>query len=255
MNTVLVIIPTYNESETIATMIARVSAAVPGAHVLVVDDNSPDGTGDLVDAIATRDDSVHVLHRAGKLGLGSAYRTGLAWGIANSYAYLVELDGDGSHQPEELPSLLNAAAASDVVLGSRWVTGGAVVDWPRRRVLLSKGGSWYARTMLGMPYRDVTGGYRVFSAHALASFDFEHVVSEGYCFQIEMLWKAHRAGLTIIEAPISFVERRFGTSKMSTGIVVEAVLRVGIWGFRRVVSAVASRFRRTPTADVRSVKR
>lgn len=254
MTDALVIIPTYNELETIGSMVDRVTAAVPGVHVLVVDDNSPDGTGAAADALAASRTDMHVIHRAGKLGLGSAYRAGLRWGLEHGYARLVEMDGDGSHQPEELPRLLAAAATSDLVLGSRWVSGGATVDWPERRVLLSRGGSWYARTMLGMPYRDVTGGYRVFTDDALRAFDFDSVVSEGYCFQIEMLWKAHLAGLRIVESPITFTERQYGTSKMSLHIVTEAVLRVARWGVLRGVSWPLSRFRGPRPVEIEKVR-
>ena len=236
MSEVLVVIPTYNERATIGSIVARILAAVPDAHILIVDDGSPDGTGSIAAQLADHNLRVHVLHRAGKLGLASAYRDGFTWGLERGYGYLVEFDGDGSHQAEELPALLAAATHADVVLGSRWVAGGRVVDWPLKRQVLSRGGSWYARMMLGMPFRDITGGYRVFSARALAGLEYDSVDSDGYSFQIEMLFAAWRAGFTIVEVPITFVERQFGSSKMSSHIVLESLVLVTRWGIRRVLS-------------------
>lgn len=231
-NRTLVVIPTYNERENIAEITARVLRSAPGVDVLVVDDNSPDGTGALASALASGHDRINVLHRAGKEGLGAAYRAGFAWGLERGYERLVEMDADGSHQPEQLERLLTALDDADVVLGSRWVHGGSVVNWPLKRMLLSQAGSLYARVALGLPVRDITGGFRAFTADALREIGYQDVLSQGYCFQIDMLWKAYTAGLRISEVPITFVERVHGESKMSSGIVKEAILRVTIWGLR-----------------------
>ena len=245
MAATLVIIPTYNERENIAGVVARVRAATPDADVLVVDDNSPDGTGRIADDLAASDPAVFVLHRTGKTGLGSAYGAAFRWGLDRGYARLVEMDADGSHQPEQLPALLAAAdAGADVVLGSRWIPGGGVENWPAYRELLSRGGSTYSRIVLGLPQRDVTGGYRVLTAHALRSIRMEDVHSQGYGFQVDLLFHAARAGLTIVEVPITFIERRFGVSKMTGGIVFEAMARVTLWGIGALPGRVRRRIRR-----------
>jgi dolichol-phosphate mannosyltransferase len=240
MNDALVIIPTYNELDNLEGVVDRVLMAAPGVDVLIVDDNSPDGTGELADDISETFHRVHVLHRTRKSGLGDAYRAGFAWGLARGYGALVEMDGDGSHRPEHLPELLEAAETADVVLGSRWVAGGGAPNWSFRRTLLSRLGSFYARTALRLPIRDVTGGYRVFSADALRRIDYAQVVSQGYCFQVEMAWRADAAGLTIVERPIRFEERESGVSKMSLRIVIEAVARVTLW----TVTGLPTRVRR-----------
>ncbi|MFZ8979766.1 MAG: polyprenol monophosphomannose synthase [Candidatus Nanopelagicales bacterium] len=227
---VLVIIPTYNESESLPGVIGRVRASVPDADILVADDNSPDGTGRLADGLAASDPHIHVLHRPGKEGLGQAYLAGFAWGLERGYDVLVEMDADGSHRPEELPRLLAQIPHSDVVLGSRWVPGGAVVNWPVSRRILSQGGSLYTRLALGIPTRDATGGYRAYRASALAELDLATVDSNGYCFQIDLLWRALQRGLVVREVPITFVEREVGTSKMSGRIVREALVNVARWG-------------------------
>lgn len=227
---VLVIIPTYNESESLPGVLERLRRAVPDAHVLVADDNSPDGTGALADALAAKDDHIHVLHRAGKEGLGKAYLAGFAWALERGYDVIVEMDADGSHRPEELPRLLAQIPHADVVLGSRWVPGGSVVNWPASRRVLSQGGSLYTRLALGIPTRDATGGYRAYRATALRELDLETVESNGYCFQIDLLWRALQRGLVVREVPITFVEREAGTSKMSGRIVREALVNVGRWG-------------------------
>lgn len=227
---VLVIIPTYNESESLPGVIERVRSAVPDAHILVADDNSPDGTGRMADEMAARDDHIHVLHRPGKEGLGKAYLAGFAWGLERDYDVLVEMDADGSHRPEELPRLLDQIPHADVVLGSRWVPGGSVVNWPASRRVLSQGGSLYTRLALGIPTRDATGGYRAYRASALRALDLETVESNGYCFQIDLLWRALQRGLVVREVPITFVEREAGTSKMSGRIVREALTNVARWG-------------------------
>jgi dolichol-phosphate mannosyltransferase len=228
---VLVVVPTYDERESLPGTLARIRAAVPDAHVLVADDASPDGTGDLADAWAARDDRVHVLHRPGKAGLGAAYIDGFRWGLAHGHEVLVEMDADGSHQPEQLPSLLERIAdGADLVLGSRWVPGGAVLNWPRYREFLSRGGNVYTRIALGIPLRDATGGFRAFRATALEKIGIDDVESQGYCFQVDMAWRAVQAGLRVDEVPITFVEREHGASKMSQAIVAEALLRVTGWG-------------------------
>ncbi|HSP74621.1 MAG TPA: polyprenol monophosphomannose synthase [Cryobacterium sp.] len=230
MTRTLIIIPTYNERDNIEPIVARVRASVPAADLLVVDDSSPDGTGKLADTLATADSQVHVLHRSLKSGLGAAYLEAFTWGLSRGYDRLVQLDADGSHLPEQLPSLLEAAESADVVLGSRWVPGGMVRNWPWHRRLLSRGGSVYSRVLLRLPQRDVTGGYRVYTAHALERMDLTSVESLGYCFQIDMLLHAVRAELSVVEKPITFVERTLGSSKMSSSIVAEAMARVTIWG-------------------------
>jgi dolichol-phosphate mannosyltransferase len=229
---VLVIIPTYDEAENIDAIVGRVRLAAPGADVLVIDDNSPDGTGKLADAIAAADDQVQVLHRHGKEGLGAAYLAGFRWALDRDYGVMVEMDADGSHQPEDLPRILTALADADLVLGSRWVPGGAVVNWPKQRLLLSRGGNTYARMVLGVPIRDITGGYRAFRRGTLLGLDLGDVASQGYCFQVDLAWQAVRHGFRVVEVPITFVERVHGSSKMSGGIVREALWRVTGWGIQ-----------------------
>lgn len=228
----LVVIPTYNERENLPLIIARVLRSHAEVDILVVDDNSPDGTGALASALSSGHERVHVLHRLGKEGLGAAYIAGFDWGLDQGFDRLVEMDADGSHRPEELHRLLDALAESDVVLGSRWTPGGTVENWPVQRIVLSRGGSLYARLALGLPVRDVTGGYRAFRASALKAIDYHSVESQGYCFQIDMLWRAYIGGLRIAEVPITFVERIHGVSKMSSGIVSEAIRRVTVWGLK-----------------------
>ena len=244
---VLVVVPTYDERENLPLILGRIRAAVPSVDVLVADDDSPDGTGAVADEWAARDDHVHVLHRPGKAGLGAAYIDGFRWGLEHSYDVLVEMDADGSHQPEQLPSLLERiAAGADLVLGSRWVAGGSVVNWPRHREVLSRGGNLYARLALGVPLRDATGGYRAFRATALEKIGMEDVESQGYCFQVDLAWRAVQAGLRVDEVPITFVERELGASKMSQAIVVEALLRVTQGGVRSRWDRVRSRTARRP---------
>jgi glycosyltransferase involved in cell wall biosynthesis len=238
---VLVITPTYDERDSLPPTLARLRAAVPGADVLVVDDNSPDGTGRLADEAAAADPAVHVLHRTTKDGLGAAYVAGFGWGLERGYDVLVEMDADGSHPPEELPRLLAAVEeGADLVLGSRWVPGGRVVNWPAHRLLLSRGGNTYARVAMGLPLSDATGGFRAYRAGALRAIDLDSVHSAGYCFQLDLAWRAVRAGLVVREVPITFTERAAGVSKMSRAIVVEALWRVTWWGItsRRSRAAV-----------------
>jgi dolichol-phosphate mannosyltransferase len=231
---VAVIIPTYNERDNIEIITSRVRGAVPGAHVLIVDDNSPDGTGELADKLAGEDPHVHVLHRAGKAGLGAAYIAGFRWALERDYGAMVEMDADGSHQPEEMTRLLDALASADLVLGSRYVSGGAVRNWARSRELLSRAGNTYARLMLGFTLKDATGGYRAFRATTLRRIGLDSVSSQGYCFQIDLARRTILAGLTVTEVPITFVERERGTSKMSNAIVAEAFWRVALWGIGRL---------------------
>ena len=227
---VAVIIPTYNERDNIEIITGRVRSTVPDAHLLIVDDNSPDGTGEIADKLAGEDPHVHVLHRAGKAGLGAAYIAGFRWALEQGYGALVEMDADGSHQPEELPRLLAALAEADLVLGSRYVPGGAVLNWARSRELLSRAGNTYARLMLGLELKDATGGYRVFRASTLRRIGLDDVDSQGYCFQIDLARRTIAAGLTVTEVPITFEERQRGASKMSRKIVLEALWRVTSWG-------------------------
>jgi len=226
---VLVVVPTYNEADNIRVIVDRILHAVPEVEILVVDDASPDGTGVLADRMAEADGRIHVLHREGKQGLGAAYVAGFGWAAERGYAAVVEMDADGSHAPEELPRLLDAARDADVVIGSRWMAGGRVVNWPLRRQLLSRGGNLYARLALGMPLSDATGGFRVYRVPALRRLDLDSVASQGYAFQVELSWRAHRAGLRTVEVPITFVERERGTSKMSPVIIGEALWRVTLW--------------------------
>ena len=227
---VAVIVPTYNERANIEPTVGRVRSAVPEADLLVVDDNSPDGTGEIADKLAAEDSHVHVLHRDRKAGLGAAYIAGFHWALEEGYDVIVEMDADGSHRPEELPRLLDALASADLVLGSRYVPGGTVLNWPKSRELLSRGGNTYARLMLGIKLKDATGGYRAYRAAALRKIALDEVESQGYCFQIDLAMRAIRAGLTVTEVPITFVERVHGTSKMSRAVVAEALWRVTVWG-------------------------
>lgn len=231
----LVVIPTYDEALNLELVIEALHVQQPQVDVLVVDDASPDGTGQIADRLAAADPRVHVLHRSGKNGLGAAYRAGFAWGLERAYDRLVEMDADGSHRPDDLAAMLEASLdGADLVLGSRWTPGGGVVNWPWYRRLISRGGTWYARLMLGIDIKDVTGGYRVFRRHTLERLRLDEVASEGYCFQIDMTRRTLAAGMTVVEVPITFVERVRGSSKMSGAIVREALWRVTVWGLRRI---------------------
>ncbi|SCL36204.1 dolichol-phosphate mannosyltransferase [Micromonospora nigra] len=248
---VLVVIPTYNEADNVSTIVGRVRRAAPGVEILVADDNSPDGTGVVADALARADGQVHVLHREGKQGLGAAYLAGFAWAAERGYDAVVEMDADGSHAPEDLPRLLDAARDADVVIGSRWTRGARVVNWPLRRLLLSRCGNLYARLALGMPVSDATGGYRVYRLSALAEIDLGSVCSQGYSFQVELSRLAHRAGVRIVEVPITFAERERGDSKMSPLIVVEALWRITGWAVQDRRVAVRRSLHGTPDGQVR----
>lgn len=229
---VLVVVPTYDEAATIEQVLDTVLAQPLDLEVLVVDDASPDGTGRLVEARRATDPRVHVLHRAAKQGLGSAYRAGLRWGVERGHEVLVEMDADLSHDPGALPALVAATANADVVLGSRYVPGGAVANWPRHRLLLSRGGNLWVRLVTGMPLRDATSGLRAFRAPVLEAIGVDGLRSEGYAFQVETALQAWRGGFAVQELPITFTERRHGASKISRAIVLEASWRVLLWGLR-----------------------
>jgi dolichol-phosphate mannosyltransferase len=244
---VLTIIPTYNELESLPKTLGRLRAAVPASDVLVVDDNSPDGTGQLADSIAAEDSQVRVLHRKGKEGLGAAYIAGFKWGMAAGYDVLVEMDADGSHQPEQLPLLLEAINdGADLAMGSRWVPGGGTVNWPLYRQAISRTGSTYARLMLGLKIKDITGGYRAFRRSTLEALKLDQVESVGYGFQVDLAWRVAKLGLKIVERPITFVERELGASKMSGNIVVEAMINVTKWGLASRWAALTGKKTRVP---------
>jgi len=226
----LVIIPTYNEAENLPLILDRLFAAVPAAQALVVDDGSPDGTGEVADKLATEDGRIEVLHRTEKAGLGAAYVAGFRRGLAAGYDVLVEMDADGSHAPEQLPRLLAALDHADLVIGSRWVRGGQVRDWPKSREALSRGANIYTRLALGLGVHDATGGYRAYRRAVLESIDLDSIASHGYCFQIDLAWRAVQAGFRVAEVPITFADREHGESKMSGSIVREALFKVTEWG-------------------------
>ena len=244
----LVIIPTYNECENLPLILDRLLTAVPHAHALVVDDSSPDGTGEIADKLATEDDRIQVLHRSAKAGLGAAYVAGFRLGLAAGYQVLVEMDADGSHAPEQLPRLLAALAHSDLVLGSRWVPGGQVMNWPKSREVLSRGANLYARLALGIAQHDATGGYRAYRREVLAAIDLESIASQGYCFQIDLAWRAVQAGFRVTEVPISFADRQRGESKMSGNVVREALVRVTGWGLAHRTGQLKQLARRRPAS-------
>ena len=225
----LVVVPTYDEADNIGVLLDRVAAAAPDAHVLVVDDNSPDGTGDLVARHPDFGRRVHLLRRPGKAGLGEAYRAGFRWGLDHGYERLVQMDADLSHPPERLPALIGALDEADAAVGSRYVKGGAIANWSWSRRLISWLGNWYVRIVLGLPVRDATAGFKAFRADALRTIGVVDSSSNGYCFQVENTWRAVRLGLTVVEVPITFTDRAAGTSKMSGRIVLEAVVRVLGW--------------------------
>lgn len=233
--TALVVVPTYDEAENVRTIVGAVLGAVSTAHVLVVDDGSPDGTADIVRELAAADDRVHLLERSTKSGLAQAYVAGFRWGLERGYPVLVEMDADGSHPADRLPALLDAVATDDVglAIGSRWVTGGSVVDWPLRREALSRGANTYARLVLGLDVRDVTAGFRAYRADVVARMDLGSIDSKGYCFQVDMTLRVGDLGERIVEVPIRFTDRVHGVSKMDGSIVVEAMARVTKWGLQR----------------------
>lgn len=222
----LIIIPTYNESANLERLLGAVFDVLPETHVLVVDDNSPDGTGAIADDVSARDPRVHVLHRAGKLGLGTAYIAGFKWALARDYTHIFEMDADFSHQPKYLPAFLKAAEDADLVLGCRYMPGGGTENWTALRQFISRGGNLYARLVMGLGYRDLTGGFKCFRREVLEALDLDSVRSKGYAFQIELTWRAHRSGFRIAEVPIVFPDRTHGKSKMSGRIAREAMTNV-----------------------------
>jgi dolichol-phosphate mannosyltransferase len=228
----LVIIPTFNERENLPLILQRLHLARPDAHVLVVDDDSPDGTGHLADELATANsDWLHVMHRTTKDGLGAAYLAGFGWGLAQQYSVLVEMDADGSHAPEQLHRLLDAIdAGADLAIGSRYIDGGMVRNWPWRRVALSKVANTYSRLMLGIGVNDITAGYRAYRREVLEIIDLSAVDSKGYCFQIDLTWRTISNGFIVTEVPITFTERELGVSKMSGSNIREAIVKVAQWG-------------------------
>jgi dolichol-phosphate mannosyltransferase len=241
---VVMVVPTFNEVDNLAWLIGRLRAAEPSVDVLVVDDNSPDGTGALADELAAADSSVHVLHRVAKGGLGAAYLAGFAWALDAGYDVVGEMDADGSHQPEQLHRLLEALLEADLVIGSRWIPGGSVVNWPMRRELLSRGGNLYVRLLLGIAVRDATAGFRVFRRSALEKIDLSSVQSTGYVFQTDLVTRCLRAGLRVREVPIEFVERVRGDSKMSGAVATESLRRITRWGLRERRDQVRRALRR-----------
>ncbi|ASU79220.1 polyprenol monophosphomannose synthase [Actinopolyspora erythraea] len=246
-SSVLVVIPTFNERDNLRAVVRRLAAAVPAAHVLVVDDNSPDGTGALADELAEADERVHVLHREAKAGLGAAYVAGFDWALRRGYEAVVEMDADGSHAPEQLATMLEVLSArgAGAVLGSRYVPGGRVLNWPWYRSLLSRGGNLYSKWALGVGINDLTGGFRVYRSEVLRCLDMHTVASQGYCFQVDLAMRAMEAGSSVVEVPITFVERESGESKMTGAIVREALFRVTKWGVRRRGGRLLALARRT----------
>jgi dolichol-phosphate mannosyltransferase len=241
----LIVIPTYNEAEMLGATIDRVRQAVPRADVLVVDDGSPDGTGDIADARAAADSRVRVLHRRQKSGLGDAYLDAFAWALERPFEIVVEMDADGSHPADRLPALIAAVrpGGADLSIGSRWVSGGSVVDWPRARRFISRGGNLYVQLLLGVRVKDATAGFRAFRADTLRAIELENVASHGYCFQIDLTRRVDERGLRITEVPIEFRERELGQSKMSSSIVLEAMGRVTVWGLQRLWFSLTRRKR------------
>jgi dolichol-phosphate mannosyltransferase len=239
----VMVVPTYNEAQNLEWIVARLLAAVPDTDVLVVDDGSPDGTGEIADRLAAAEPRVQVVHRADKAGLGAAYLHGFAVALERGYDVIGEMDADGSHQPEQLHRLLAALEHADLVIGARWVPGGSVVNWSPFRKALSVGGNLYARALLGIPVRDVTAGFRLFRATTLRSIDLSGVMSVGYCFQTDLTLRTVRAGLRVVEVPIEFLERERGESKMNHAVAVESLRRITVWGAqeRRRQLAVAAR--------------
>jgi dolichol-phosphate mannosyltransferase len=231
---VLIVMPTYNERQNLEIMAQRIRESIPDADLLVVDDNSPDGTGDLAEKLVETDSRVHVMHRTEKAGLGKAYLAGFTWALEHSYDVVVEMDADGSHRPEDLPRLLDAiAAGADGAIGSRYVPGGKVVNWPKKREILSRCANVYVQVMIGFGIKDATGGYRAYTAATLRRIDLSNVESTGYSFQVDMTVRIIKAGLRLVEVPITFVERERGVSKMDSAIIREAFWRVFQWGLQR----------------------
>jgi dolichol-phosphate mannosyltransferase len=241
---VLVIVPTYNERESLPVIVSGIRLTEPDVHILIADDNSPDGTGEVADDLSSSVNSVHVLHRSAKAGLGAAYLDAFNWAKSNGYDVVVEMDADGSHRPQDLTKILDALTNNDVVLGSRWIKDGRVVNWAKGREILSRGGNLYTRMWLGIPIHDATGGFRAYRMNALAVMNLDQVESQGYCFQVDMAWRAVKANLRVAEVPITFVERELGESKMDGSIVKEALWRVTQWGIEKRYSDLKRVFSR-----------
>ena len=247
---ILVVVPTYNERDSIPVALERLLEHVPDADVLVVDDGSPDGTGELVEKIAAAESDaassreIHVMHRSGKLGLGTAYLQGFGWALERGYRTVVEMDADGSHRAEDLPRLLARTGDSDLVIGSRWMRGGRVVNWPWHREVLSRCANLYTQVLLGFGVKDGTAGFRAYSADLLRRLPLDEVASQGYGFQVDMTWRSYLAGARIVEVPIVFVERTAGVSKMSGGIIGEAMVSVARWGLKHRARQVKTLFTR-----------
>ena len=239
---VLVIVPTYNERESLPVIVAGIRKAESDVDILIADDNSPDGTGEVADRLSSNDSSIQVLHRSAKAGLGAAYLDAFGWAKSRGYDVVVEMDADGSHRPVDLTKILDALTNNDVVLGSRWIKNGKVVNWARSRQVLSRGGNLYTRIWLGIPIRDATGGFRAYRMSALAQMNLKDVESQGYCFQVDMAWRAALANLRITEVPITFVERELGESKMDSSIVKEALWRVTQWGIEKRLTDIKNLF-------------
>jgi dolichol-phosphate mannosyltransferase len=248
MNHTLVVVPTFNERENIIPLTQRLLGLNPAVDLLVVDDNSPDGTGKLADELSSKHPSVHVLHRTEKSGLGRAYIAGFKWALERGYEFIFEMDGDFSHNPDDIPMFLNAARDADLVLGSRYVNGIRIINWPLSRLMLSKGAATYVQVVTGMPFTDPTGGYKCFRRRALEAIDLEAIRSNGYSFQIEMTHKLWRRGAKVVEVPIIFTDRFQGRSKMSRHIMFEA-----FWMVLRLF--VQNKFKRRPIYSEGSLAR
>ena len=241
---VVMVVPTYNEVENLASIVARLRQAQPAVDVLVVDDGSPDGTGRLADELAAADPQVKVLHRTKKAGLGAAYLAGFRIALDAGYDVIGEMDADGSHQPEQLHRLLEAARTADLVIGSRWIPGGSIVNWPRSREALSRGGNLYVRLLLGMPVHDATAGYRLFRRATLEKINIDSVQSTGYVFQTDMAYRTLQAGMKVVEVPIEFIERERGESKMSRDVATESLKSITRWGLRERARQLRRKLRR-----------
>lgn len=230
----LVILPTYNEKDSLEETVSQLLTAQPNVSVLIVDDASPDGTGAIANSLSENDARISVLHRSQKDGLGPAYLAGFEVGLGEGYELLVEMDADGSHRAQDLGALLKEAQSADLVIGSRWIAGGSVENWPKRRQLISRVGNTYARLLLGSKIKDLTAGFRVYRAELLSRVIHDDLAAHGYAFQVELAWRCERSGASVVEVPITFIEREHGTSKMSSAIVREALWLITTWGFRRL---------------------